>query len=76
VIALSRKIFPLVLIYIVHYYCILVLIVNSDDSIHPGADVTPAVVQGTQSDPKVMTSTCPLSSRTLSTFLTGQEATD
>lgn len=59
VITVSRQMFPLHLIYVILYYYILTLIFNSDDNIHPGGDLTPAVVQGTQSDPKVMTSTCP-----------------
>jgi hypothetical protein len=55
----NRKMFPLNLIYVVLYYCILTLIFNSDDNTQPGGDLTPGVVPVTQSDPKVMTSTCP-----------------
>jgi hypothetical protein len=58
-IAVTRQMFPLRLIYFVLYYYILTLIFNSDDNIHPGGDLAPAAVQGTQSNPKVMTSTCP-----------------
>jgi hypothetical protein len=56
--------FALVLIYIVLHYCILLLVFDSDDSMRPGRGVTTAVVQGTQSDPKVMTSVSLLSSGT------------